>query len=427
MADTLPQATSPPNLRAESAALCEVSKSLVEAPDATVRYLLDIAHDLCGAGSAGLSLVRQNQTGEATVHWEVVSGALSAHEGTNAPSNCSPCGLCLEVGIAILISRPQLEFRHLADKSPLIAEILIAPLYDGGRTPFGTLWVAHHDSQRHFDSDDARIAKQLAAQLELALRLREQSRDHARALAVFESHQRAQQKLLAYDLYKERALFERAEIENRQALKFKDALIDEVNHRTKNTLQVASTLLAMQARASSSTQVREALLDGSTRLCVLATVHELLYANGNSTQDVSLPPLFQSLKDALVQLFGRTHPNVTLEIQCDQLALPAQDAAALALLANEAMTNAYKHAFVEDSAGMITVALSRTHEGALLLRIEDSGRGFPARHDGAGMGLTLMHTFATQLCGTLVVKPTALGSGSVITLTIPSRGKNEDA
>jgi hypothetical protein len=66
-ADTLPSATYPPNLRAESAALCELSKSLAEAPDATVRYLLDIAHDLCGAGSAGLSLVHQNQAGEAIV------------------------------------------------------------------------------------------------------------------------------------------------------------------------------------------------------------------------------------------------------------------------------------------------------------------------------------------------------------------------
>lgn len=426
-ADTLPPAASPPNLRAESAAICELSKSLAEDPDATVRFLLDIAQDLCGAGSAGLSVVRQNQTSESTVHWEAVSGALSAYEATHAPGDCSPCGLCLDIGSAILISRPQRVFDHLADKSPSIAEVLIVPLYDGGRRPLGTLWVAHHDSQTHFDSDDARIAEQLAAQLELALKLREQARDHARALALFESHQRAQQKALAYDLYKERALFEQAEIENQQALRFKDALIDEVNHRTKNTLQVASNLLAMQARASSSMQVRDALLDNAARLRVLATVHELLYTSAHSTQNVPLPPLLQSLGSALVQSFGRTHPHVTLEIQCDQMELPAQDAVALALLANEAITNAYKHAFADESAGMITAALHRTHENVLSLRIEDTGSGFASANDSAGMGLTLIRSFATQLRGALVVRPGDLGSGTLITLTLPTPGQTGGA
>ncbi len=78
---SLPQRLSPPNLRAEAAAVCELSKALAEDPGATVRYLLDIAQDLCGAGSAGLSLVHLNQTGEATIRWEAVSGAAVRPRG----------------------------------------------------------------------------------------------------------------------------------------------------------------------------------------------------------------------------------------------------------------------------------------------------------------------------------------------------------
>jgi two-component sensor histidine kinase len=417
-AHTLPQRMSPPNLRAESAANCALSKSLAEDPSKTVRYLLGIAQDLCRAGSAGLSLVHQNQTDAATIRWEAVSGALSAHEATDMPRDCSPCGLCLDIGIAILISWPQRLFDQLADCPPPIAELLTIPLYNDGREPLGTLWVAHHDSQGHFDSNDVRIAEQLAAQLALALKLQEQARDHARALAVIESHQRAQQNLLTHDLDEERALFEQAEIENRQALRFKDALIDEVNHRTKNTLQVASTLLAVQARASSSAQVREALLDNAARLHVLAKVHELLYANANSTQDVFMPQLLQSLGSALEQSFGRTHPHVALEIECDQMDLPAQHAVALALLANEAVTNAYKHAFPAESAGRITVALRRTRENALSLRIEDTGSGFDSPRGTQGMGLTLMRTFADQLHGMLDVGRSNVGMGTLVALTI---------
>ncbi|HEY5755316.1 MAG TPA: sensor histidine kinase, partial [Steroidobacter sp.] len=391
---TLPQRLSPPNLRAEAAAICELSKALAEDPGAAVRYLLEIAQDLCGAGSTGLSLIHPNQTGAATIRWEAVSGVLSSHETTDLPRDCSPCGFCLDVGIAIVISSPQRVFDRLADKLPSIAELLTVPLYDRGRKPLGTLWVAHHDSQTHFDGNDVRIAEQLAAQLALALKLQEQASDRANALAVFESHQQAQHNLLSYDLYEERALFEQAEIENRQTLRFKDALIEEVHHRTKNTLQIASNLLAMQARASSSAQVRDALLDSTARLHVLAKVHELLYASANSTQRVFMPQLLQSLGSALRQSFGHTHPLVALDIECDPMELPAQDAVAVALLVNEAVTNAYKHAFTSDSPGMITVALHRTSENALSLRIEDTGIGFASSDGGEGLGLTLIRTFA---------------------------------
>jgi len=417
-AHALPQRMSSPNLRAESAAICELSKSLAKDPSATVRYLLDIARDLCGAGSAGLSLVHLGRTGEALIRWEAVTGMLSAHEATDTPQECSPCGLCLDAGIAICISQPQLVFDHLSDRLPSIAEILTIPLYDGGRNPLGTLWVAHHNSKAHFDGDDVRIAEQLAAQLVLALKLQEQARDHACALALFDSHQRAQQDLLTYDLYKERALFEQAEIESRQALRFKDALIYEVNHRTKNTLQIASNLLTMQARASSLAQVREALLDNAARLHVLARVHELLYANASSTQSVSMLQLLESLGSALEQSFGRTHPHVALDIECDQMELPAQSAVALALFANEAMTNAYKHAFSNQAPGLITVAFHRTRENALSLRIEDTGSGFASPNDAEGTGLTLIRTFAAQLGGTLYVGRRDIDTGTLVALTI---------
>lgn len=415
-AHALPPRTSPPNLHAESAAICKLSESLAENPGATVRQVLDIAQDLCGAGSAGLSLLHLDQTGAATVRWEAVRGALSAHEATDTPREGSPCGLCLDTGIAILISRPQRVFDQLADKLPSIAEILTIPLYDGGRKPLGTLWVAHHDSQALFNRDDVRIAEQLSAQLTLALRLQEQARDHARA------HQRAQQNLLTHDRHEERALFEQTEIANRQALRFKDALIDEAHHRTKNTLQIASNLLAMQARASSLAQVRDALLDNAARLHLLSRVHELLYANANSTQSIFMPQLLQSLGSALGQSSGRTHPHVTLQIECDQIKLPAQDAVALVLLANEAVTNAYKHAFANESAGLIVVALQRTRENALLLRIEDTGHGLASPNGAEGTGLKLIRTFAAQLRGTLEVGGRDIGMGTRVTLTIAAPG-----
>jgi two-component sensor histidine kinase len=92
---------------------------------------------------------------------------------------------------------------------------------------------------------------------------------------------------------------------------------------------------------------------------------------------------------------------------------------ALALLTNEAITNAYKHAFPDQSVGVITVKLQRTRENAIALRIEDTGSGVAAP-GSEGMGLKLIRTFAAQLSGALDVSRRGAGMGTVVTLTIAS-------
>ena len=411
-AATLPQGTSQPNLRAEATAIRELTRSLAKDPNAAVRHLLDIARHLCSAGSAGLSLTR-NDRADTIIYWRAVTGALAEHEAIETPRDHSPCGLCLDVGIPILITRPERVFDQFSAMPPAIAEVLIVPLLDDSGKPPGTLWVAHHDSNLHFHGEHVRILEQLAALLVLALKLQEQASDHRRALSVIESHQQAQQNLLIHDLREERSLREQAEIEHHQALQFKGAMIDEVNHRTKNSLQMVSTLLAMQARASTSTEVRQALQAGIARLHLLAKAHELLDANVERKQSVFMPQLLEALGQAL-----RQPSNVALSIECDPMELPAEHAVMLAMLANEAITNAYKHAFPAQSAGAIMVKLQRTRERALVLRIEDTGVGLALPTGSAGGGLTLIRRFADQLRGTLRAVGRGAGMGTLIMLTI---------
>ena len=64
-----------------------------------------------------------------------------------------------------------------------------------------------------------------------------------------------------------------------------------------------------------------------------------------------------------------------LQIASDQIVLSPDDAIPLALLANEVMTNAYKHAFPEGTSGMIAINLSCAPENAIILRIMDNGVG----------------------------------------------------
>lgn len=417
-AAALPEGRRPPNLRAETTAMREISKYLVKDPSAAVRHLLDIARHFCGTGSAGLSLLRQDAIGGATVRWQAISGALAHHEAINMPTERSTCGLCLDTGIAIVVSHPERVFTQLLDTLPLMGKVLIVPLHNDASRSRGTLWVAHHDDAS-FDRDDARVLEQLAVQMVLALTLQEQTIERRHALAMLESHQVAQRSLLSHDLHAERRLRENAEIEHGQALMIKDAMIDEVNHRTKNTLQVASNLLALHARTTPLTPAREALLDSAARLQLLAKVQALLHGKPGSTQSVFMPPLLQSLGNALRESFGRANADVLLQIECHPIELPAQRATALALVANEAITNAYKHAFPNQAAGTIMLKLERSRDGSTTLQVEDTGVGYTAAH-AEGVGQTLIRTFAAQLNGTLRVVGNGPAAGTQITLTIDS-------
>jgi two-component sensor histidine kinase len=401
IATTLPKRKGMPNLRLEAAAWRQLSGALAADPGAALSGALDLARTLCHAETAGLSLLKPDGATGTTVRWELVRGALAPYQGLDSPLDRSPCGLCLDAGATILVSRPVQAFAWLEDMQPPIRETLIAPLQDSSGRIEGTLWIAHHGDRSRCSADDARIVEQLAHQVVLALRLQEQAREREHALSVLQSFQAAQQALLSHDLSHERTQrlqAEAAEREARRELTFKAAMIDEVNHRTKNTLLAAAGLLSLHAR-SASAEVNRALLDSRDRLQLLADVHATICT-------------------ALRRSFGSANHGVSLELSADPISLPVDDAIAIALLSNETVTNAYKHAFANESAGAITVRLHRTPERALVLRIADSGVGADLAHAQGGMGLRLIRSLAAQLHGTLELEGRTGTTGTRITVTM---------
>jgi two-component sensor histidine kinase len=417
-----------PNLRLEAAAWRQLSTVLAADPVAALSCALDIARVLCHAGTAGLSLLKPDRA-HTTVRWERVRGGLAPYEGRDTPLGCSPCGLCLDAGATILVSRPERAFAWLEEARPSIHEELIAPLQASSGRVEGTVWIAHHDGS-HCSADDVRIMEQLAHHIVLALRLQEHATDREHALSVLQSFQAAQQALLSSDLSHERSQrlhAEAAEHEARRDLMFKEAMIEEVNHRTKNTLLAASGLLSLQARGASSEEVTRALLDSRDRLQLLADVHAMLCTAGDKSQTVLMPQLLQTLCDALRRSFGSSCHGVSLELTSDPISLPVDDAIAIALLSNETITNAYKHAFADAVAGEITVQLHRTPEHALVLRIANSGVGADLAQAEEGMGLKLIRSLAAQLHGTLELEGRAGATGTQVTLTMVNSRSRRDA
>lgn len=200
-------------------------------------------------------------------------------------------------------------------------------------------------------------------------------------------------------------------------LREKDHLMAEVNHRVKNTLQLASSLLRVQESVQDAGLVREALRSAVERLDRMAEIHERLY-RAQGLQEIEFGGYLGMLCRDLVASFAATHgPRVHLAVDADEAFLKPDQAIPLALIANEAMTNALKYAFPNGQSGHIEVTFRHTSRNLLRLSIRDDGVGLPAKRRTGSLGLMLVQSLAEQIGGGAVV-----GSerGTSVTVSVPA-------
>ena len=158
-AELLSRPSRPPNYEAENQALLQLSNELAERPNNMLQKLVNIALDLCQAGSAGISLL-EIQQGIPVFRWHALVGAYKVHLNGTMRRDMSPCGVTVERNSTQLMAMPERVFPMQSD--PRVYEALLVPFHL--RTePIGTVWVVSHDEQRKFDREDERIIKSLAA------------------------------------------------------------------------------------------------------------------------------------------------------------------------------------------------------------------------------------------------------------------------
>ena len=112
--------------------------------------------------------------------------------------------------------------------------------------------------------------------------------------------------------------------------------------------------------------------------------------------------------------------GIQAECSCDPAAddLPARVQAELLRIAQEALTNARKHA----DPTLVRVGVGR-QDGALRLTVTDNGRGFdPAAGGGSGYGLRSMHERA-ELIGARLTIDSGIHDGTRVTVDLPLEGR----
>ncbi len=202
----------------------------------------------------------------------------------------------------------------------------------------------------------------------------------------------------------------RAEEERRVALEQKDLLIREVNHRVKNSLQLVSSLLSLQARQINDPGVQRKFHDAVSRILTIAHVHEQL-CRIEHIRTVAFGLYLRELC-ADLERSASTDERSHILVDAADIELPVAQAIPLALIVNELVTNACKYAR-PGGACTVTVSFAARPEGGWSLSVADDGIGLPDGFDLAApgsLGLRLISALATQLGGTVAIDRTAPGA-----------------
>jgi two-component sensor histidine kinase/integral membrane sensor domain MASE1 len=187
------------------------------------------------------------------------------------------------------------------------------------------------------------------------------------------------------------------------SLNEKQILIKEIHHRVKNNLQIVSSLLNLQSSQISDRIMLDIFTKSKSRINSMALIHKLLY-NNEDLSKINFKEYLAELLKVIFDSFGS--PGVRYTIKSEDIFLGPDQATNLGLIINEIVTNSIKHAFNDDSSGLISVELKNVKDKVQLV-IKDNGSGLPADFDLNStntLGTQLINNLIKQVPGTIVLE-----------------------
>jgi len=298
---------------------------------------------------------------------------------TVGADTASPAGYALKTGRSVISNHlgneerfrtPELLVQHGIHRA---MNVIL-----GGDAPFGVLEVDSR-SKGEFSEDDIVFLRGLANILGLAI-----------------ERQRMEENL-------------------RKALDRQQVLMQEINHRVNNSLQIVASMLQLHSAEAESEALRHELMEARSRIAAVARAHHRLY-RGDKIDAIDLGAYLREVCGDIAASMETCEINVDAE---EGITIRTDRAVPAVLFVNELITNAAKHAY-PDGDGKVWVKLSRHSGDAVVISVRDEGVGLPPQFDkkSGRLGMRLVGTFAQQLKGDLQVLPKEPGTEFVLTFPL---------
>ncbi|MDQ0338737.1 two-component sensor histidine kinase [Caldalkalibacillus uzonensis] len=206
--------------------------------------------------------------------------------------------------------------------------------------------------------------------------------------------------------------------EKERQLIVKSAVIKEIHHRVKNSLQTVASLIRLQMKRGVPKDSLPYFQEMIDRILSIATVHEVL--SDTTSDEAECLTLLETIGRTLVQNRNHEESHLSISINGDKVVLQSNRAISLALIVHELIQNSIKHAFPHQVRGEIGVHVKKEEHDVLTVTVQDNGIGYEEGQPES-LGMEIVHMLVHyDLCGQYHIKKTTEGTTAVV--QVPLKG-----
>lgn len=220
--------------------------------------------------------------------------------------------------------------------------------------------------------------------------------------------------LLAFEDITDRRAVER---KVQELLREKDLLLQEMQHRVANSLQIIASILLIKARTVQSEETRLQLEDAHQRVLSVAAVQQHLDAAGRGGL-IEIGSYLSRLCETLAQsMIGDSRP-ISLKVDSDSGTVVSHQAVSIGLIVTELVMNALKHAFPNEKKNAAIIVSYKVADADWKLTVSDNGIGKPdlsASEKKGGLGTSLVQSLTKHLDAKVDIVSDAHGTAVSIT------------
>ena len=220
--------------------------------------------------------------------------------------------------------------------------------------------------------------------------------------------------LLAFEDITDRRAIEQ---QVQELLRDKDLLLEEMQHRVANSLQIIASILLLKARTVQSEETRLQLHDAHQRVLSVAAVQQHLHSTVRG-EPIEISEYLSKLCETLAaSMIGDSRP-ISVTVDADAGTAMSHQAVSIGLVVTELVMNALKHAFPREKQDAAIVVTYKIAETDWKLTISDNGIGKPDQGIGQnrpGLGTSLVQALSRQLDARLDIESDSHGTAVSIT------------
>jgi len=202
-----------------------------------------------------------------------------------------------------------------------------------------------------------------------------------------------------------------------ELLRQKQTLLQEMEHRVANSLQIIASILLLKARLVTSEETRQHLRDAHQRVMSVASVQSHLHAT-DGVEEIEVGSYLIKLCDSLAaSMIGESQP-IVLQVMADEGMVRSAQAVSMGLIVTELVINALKYAFPKDKAGSLVMVTYESKGADWKLVVSDNGVGkdlSEAVGTAGGLGTVIVQALVKQLGARMDVQSSPSGLSVAIT------------